>query len=233
MPYAGKIGEYYARSGFSNPVNQARAYSAQTALKTSTPAIMDAATRRQRTRAASNTGEQALLVLRKNGWIDTLFDARSEAVCRSAVEMVTALLWRIAIDETAATRRRHRYRAAAVVRHGRLLRLVLQAARLRRSSIMRRRARATVLTCSSEPVSCRPRSGPTAAPCPWRWRALDIEKLSAFGLARSCAEALEALTTGLVQRDPGPDDAFRTSRVPVGADACGDAHGARRRKCSQ
>ena len=33
---------------------------------------------------AGDTGEQALLVTRKNGWIDTLFDARSEAVCRSA-----------------------------------------------------------------------------------------------------------------------------------------------------
>ena len=45
---------------------------------------MVAATRRQRARAASNTGEQALLVLRKNGWMTSPDDARSEAVCRAA-----------------------------------------------------------------------------------------------------------------------------------------------------
>ncbi len=45
---------------------------------------MVAATRRQRVRAASNTGEQVLLLLRKNGCLDTLSVARSEAVCRSA-----------------------------------------------------------------------------------------------------------------------------------------------------
>ena len=45
---------------------------------------MVAATRRQRACAASNTGEQALLVLRKNGWMTSPDDARSEAVCRAA-----------------------------------------------------------------------------------------------------------------------------------------------------
>ena len=45
---------------------------------------MLAATRSQRARAASNTGEQALLVLRKSGWMNTPVDARSEAVCRAA-----------------------------------------------------------------------------------------------------------------------------------------------------
>ena len=45
---------------------------------------MVAATRRQRARAASNTGEQVLLVLRKNGWMTSPDDARSEAVCRAA-----------------------------------------------------------------------------------------------------------------------------------------------------
>lgn len=42
------------------------------------------ATRRQRARAASNTGEQALLVLRKNFWIGALHDVRTETVCRAA-----------------------------------------------------------------------------------------------------------------------------------------------------
>ena len=44
------------------------------------PAIMVAATRRQRARVAHNTGEQALLVLRKTDWMSTPDDARSEAV---------------------------------------------------------------------------------------------------------------------------------------------------------
>ena len=48
------------------------------------PAIMVAATRRQRARVAHNTGEQALLVLRKTDWMSTPDDARSEAVCRAA-----------------------------------------------------------------------------------------------------------------------------------------------------
>ena len=42
------------------------------------------ATRSQRARAASNTGEQALLVLRKSGAMASPDDARSEAVCRAA-----------------------------------------------------------------------------------------------------------------------------------------------------
>ena len=46
--------------------------------------MVAATTRRQRARAASNTGEQALLVLRKNGWMTSPDDARSEAVCRAA-----------------------------------------------------------------------------------------------------------------------------------------------------
>ena len=45
---------------------------------------MVASTRRQRARAASNTGEQALLLLRKNGWMASPDDARSEAVCLAA-----------------------------------------------------------------------------------------------------------------------------------------------------
>ena len=40
---------------------------------------MVAATRRQRARVAHNTGEQALLVLRKTGWMSTPADARSAA----------------------------------------------------------------------------------------------------------------------------------------------------------
>ena len=69
---------------FQRTSSQARAIQRTNCTQTSTTAIMLAATRRQRARAANDTGEQALLVTRKNGWIDTLYDARSEAVCRSA-----------------------------------------------------------------------------------------------------------------------------------------------------
>ena len=177
-------------------------------------------------------GEQALLVTRKNGWIDTLFDARSEAVCRSARSRRWVLLYcgegRLAIDaETArrlvlaigteppplsdtddfsACRARHaagaRLRAARVIfRHAKegacdSAYLLLEAGFVPAALGAYRRSVSVAL--SAEP--------------------LDVEKLSAFGLAGSCAEALEALTNGLVQRDPGPDDAFRTSRVPVGAE---------------
>ena len=194
---------------------------------------MLAATRRQRARAANDTGEQALLVTRKNGWIDTLFDARSEAVCRSAaladdVYCSIVAKGRLAIDaETArrlvvaigteppplsdtddffACRARHAAgracEAARVIFHHAKkgacdsAHLLLEAGFVPTAVGAYRRSVSVAL--SAEP--------------------LDIEKLSAFGLARSCAEALEALAAGVVQRDPGPDDAFRTSRVPVGAE---------------
>ena len=67
------------------------------------------ATRSQRARVAGDTGEQALLVTRKNGWIDTLYDARSEAVCRSAaladdVYCSIVAKGRLAIDAETARR---------------------------------------------------------------------------------------------------------------------------------
>jgi len=71
---------------------------------------MVAATRRQRARAASNTGEQALLVLRKNGWMASPDDARSEAVCRAAAltddtyGLVCAGEGRLTIDAATAQR---------------------------------------------------------------------------------------------------------------------------------
>jgi len=69
---------------------------------------MVAATRRQRARTASNTGEQALLVLRKTGWMSTPDDARSEAVCRAAAladdtyAFVDTAEGRLAIDAATA-----------------------------------------------------------------------------------------------------------------------------------
>jgi len=69
---------------------------------------MVAATRRQRARVAHNTGEQALLVLRKTGWMDTPDDARSEAVCRAAAladdvyAFVDTAEGRLAIDAATA-----------------------------------------------------------------------------------------------------------------------------------
>ena len=69
---------------------------------------MVAATRRQRARVAHNTGEQALLVLRKTGWMSTPDDARSEAVCRAAAltddvyAFVDTAEGRLAIDAATA-----------------------------------------------------------------------------------------------------------------------------------
>ena len=71
---------------------------------------MVAATRRQRARMANNTGEQALLVLRKTGWMSTPDDARSEAVCRAAAladdvyAFVDTVRGRLAIDAATAQR---------------------------------------------------------------------------------------------------------------------------------
>ena len=71
---------------------------------------MVAATRRQRARVAHNTGEQALLVLRKTGWMSTPDDARSEAVCRAAAladdvyAFVDTVEGRLAIDAATAQR---------------------------------------------------------------------------------------------------------------------------------
>ena len=163
---------------------------------------MLAATRRQRARAANDTGEQALLVTRKNGWIDTLYDARSEAVCRSAaladdVYCSIVAKGRLAIDaETArrlvvaigteppplsdtddffACRARHAAgracEAARVIFHHAKkgacdsAHLLLEAGFVPAAVGAYRRSVSVAL--SAEP--------------------LDIEKLSAFGLARSCA----------------------------------------------
>ena len=85
------------------------------------------ATRSQRPRAASNTGEQALLVLRKSGAMTSPDDARSEAVCRATAladdtysfaqpSVVGALLEVIALDSDEARmvyEKQHKYGSQA------------------------------------------------------------------------------------------------------------------------
>ena len=202
---------------------------------------------------AGDTGEQALLVTRKNGWIDTLFDARSEAVCRApaltddgycsivakgrlAIDAETARRLVLAIgteppplsdtDDFSACRARHAAgraceAASVVFRHAKegacdSAYLLLEAGFVPAAVGAYRRSVSVAL--SAEP--------------------LDVERIQRLRRA----EALEALTNGLVQKGPGTGrrvpNVSRAHRCRVRVagrprDHENGAHGARRRKCSQ
>ena len=191
------------------------------------------ATRSQRARVAGDTGEQALLVTRKNGWIDTLYDARSEAVCRSAaladdVYCSIVAKGRLAIDaETArrlvlaigteplplsdtddffACRARH-----AAVRACKAVQVIFHHAKQG--------------ACDSAHVLVTAGFVPAAVEAYQRSVSValsdetsDVERIEAFKLAWSAANALEALASSVGQRTQGPNDAFQTTR----ADICGE-----------
>ena len=194
---------------------------------------MVAATRRQRARAASNTGEQVLLVLRKNGCLDTLYVARSEAVCRSAALADDAYCsivakGRLAIDaETArrlvlaigteppplsdtddffACRARH-----AAVRACEAARVIFHHAKEGACDSAHVLLEAGFVPAAIE-VYRRSVSVALSA------ETVDVERIEAFKLAWRAAMALESLASGVRQHSLGPNDAFQTTRD----DVCGE-----------
>ena len=196
---------------------------------------MVASTRRQRARAASNTGEQALLLLRKNGWMASPDDARSEAVCLAA-----------ALDDDT-------YGAYGLVcTEGRLTIDAATAQRLvlaistepplsgaddffsfrTRNAAERACGASRVIfhhakegACDSTYLLLEAGFVPAAIEVYQRSvsvalsdETLDVERIEAFKLAWSAANALEALASSVGQRTQGPNDAFQTTR----ADVCGE-----------
>ena len=196
---------------------------------------MLAATRSQRARAASNTGEQALLVLRKSGWMNTPVDARSEAVCRAAALAddtygpVNEAEGRLTIDAATAQRLvlaigteeppplsdaddffSCRARNAA----GR----ACEAARV----IMRCAKHGA---CDSAHVLLEAGFVPAAVGAYQRSVSVALSdetppfvRIEAFKLASRAAMALESLASGVRQNRPETNDAFQTTR----ADICGE-----------
>jgi len=196
---------------------------------------MLAATRSQRARAASNTGEQALLVLRKSGWMNTPVDARSEAVCRAAALAddtygpVNEAEGRLTIDAATAQRLvlaigteeppplsdaddffSCRARNAA----GR----ACEAARV----IMRCAKHGA---CDSAHVLLEAGFVPAAVGAYQRSVSVALSdetppfvRIEAFKLASRAAMALESLASGVRQNRPETNDAFQTTR----ADVCGE-----------
>ena len=195
---------------------------------------MLAATRSQRARAASNTGEQALLVLRKSGWISSPNDARSEAVCRAtaladdtyghvctaegrlAIDAATARLLVEAIsteppplsdtDDFFACRARH-----AAVRACEAARVIFHHAKEG--------------ACDSAHVLVTAGFVPAAVEAYQRSVSValsdetsDVKRIEAFHVASSAANALVVLASSVGQRTQGPNDAFQTTR----ADICGE-----------
>ena len=192
------------------------------------------ATRRQRARAASNTGEQALLVLRKSGWISSPNDARSEAVCRAtaladdtyghvctaegrlAIDAATARLLVEAIsteppplsdtDDFFACRARH-----AAVRACKAVQVIFHHAKQG--------------ACNSAHVLVTAGFVPAAVEAYQRSVSValsdetsDVKRIEAFHVASSAANALVVLASSVGQRTQGPNDAFQTTR----ADICGE-----------
>ena len=192
------------------------------------------ATRRQRARAASNTGEQALLVLRKSGWISSPNDARSEAVCRAtaladdtyghvctaegrlAIDAATARLLVEAIsteppplsdtDDFFACRARH-----AAVRACEAARVIFHHAKEG--------------ACDSAHVLVTAGFVPAAVEAYQRSVSValsdetsDVKRIEAFHVASSAANGLVVLASSVGQRTQGPNDAFQTTR----ADICGE-----------
>ena len=192
------------------------------------------ATRRQRARAASNTGEQALLVLRKSGWISSPNDARSEAVCRAtaladdtygfvvtaegrlAIDAATARLLVEAIsteppplsdtDDFFACRARH-----AAVRACKAVQVIFHHAKQG--------------ACDSAHVLVTAGFVPAAVEAYQRSVSValsdetsDVKRIEAFHVASSAANALVVLASSVGQRTQGSNDAFQTTR----ADICGE-----------
>ena len=192
------------------------------------------ATRRQRARAASNTGEQALLVLRKSGWISSPNDARSEAVCRAtaladdtyghvctaegrlAIDAATARLLVEAIsteppplsdaDDFFACRARH-----AAVQACKAVQVIFHHAKQG--------------ACDSAHVLVTAGFVPAAVEAYQRSVSValsdetsDVKRIEAFHVASSAANALVVLASSVGQRTQGPNDAFQTTR----ADICGE-----------
>ena len=192
------------------------------------------ATRRQRARAASNTGEQALLVLRKSGWISSPNDARSEAVCRAtaladdtyghvctaegrlAIDAATARLLVEAIsteppplsdtDDFFACRARH-----AAVRACKAVQVIFHHAKQG--------------ACDSAHVLVTAGFVPAAVEAYQRSVSValsdetsDVKRIEAFHVASSAANGLVVLASSVGQRTQGPNDAFQTTR----ADICGE-----------
>ena len=194
---------------------------------------MVAATRRQRARAASNTGEQVLLVLRKNGCLDTLYVARSEAVCRStaladdaycsivangrlAIDAETARRLVLAIgseplpssdtDDFFACRARH-----AAVRACEAARVIFHHAEEGACDSAHVLLEAGFVPAAIE-VYRRSVSVALSA------ETLDVERIEAFKLAWRAAMALRSLASRVRQHSLGPNDAFQTTRD----DVCGE-----------
>jgi hypothetical protein len=195
---------------------------------------MLAATRSQRARAASNTGEQALLVLRKSGAMASPDDARSEAVCRATAladdtyGLVCTAEGRLAIDAATAQR------------------LVLAisteppplsdaddffSCRARNAAGRACGAARVIMRCAKQGACDSAHVFVTAGFVPAAVGAYqrsvsvalsdetsDVERIEAFKLAWSAANALEALASSVGQRTQGPNDAFQTTR----ADICGE-----------
>ena len=195
---------------------------------------MLAATRSQRARAASNTGEQALLVLRKSGAMASPDDARSEAVCRATAladdtyGLVHTAEGRLTIDAATAQR------------------LVLAisteppplsdtddffSCRARNAAGRACGAAKVIMRCAKQGACDSAHVLVTAGFVPAAVGAYqrsvsvalsdetsDVERIEAFKLAWNAANALEALASSVGQRTQGPNDAFQTTR----ADVCGE-----------
>ena len=196
---------------------------------------MVAATRRQRARVAHNTGEQALLVLRKTGWMSTPDDARSEAVCRAAAladdvyAFVDTTEGRLAIDAATAQR------------------LVLAigteeppsmsdsddffACRARHAAWRACEASQVIIqyaergACDSAYLLLEAGFVPAAVGAYRRSVSvalsddtLDVERIQAFELANRAALALEILASAVDDYSTEDKDAFRTTKD----DICGE-----------
>jgi hypothetical protein len=215
---------------FSTTLSQAR----NSASWTQQQVIMVAATRRQRARAASNTGEQALLVLRKSGWMASPDDARSEAVCRAAAladdtyGLVCTAEGRLTIDAATAQRL-----ALAISTEPPPLSDTDDFFSCRaRNAAGRACGAARVImryakegACDSAYVLLEAGFVPAAIEVYRRSVSValsdetsDVERIEAFKLAWSAANALESLANGVRQARPETNDAFQTTRD----DVCGE-----------
>ena len=192
------------------------------------------ATRSQRARAASNTGEQALLVLRKSGWMGTPDDVRSEAVCRAAAladdtyGLVVTAEGRLAIDAATAQRL-----VLAIGTESPPLADANDFFACRARDAAGRACEAAIIlisyakegACDSAYLLLEAGYIPAAVGAYQRSVAValsdetsDVERIEAFKLAWRAAWALEHLASAVGQHSLGPNDAFRKTRD----DVCGE-----------
>jgi hypothetical protein len=192
------------------------------------------ATRSQRARAASNTGEQALLVLRKSGWMGTPDDARSEAVCRAAAladdtyGLVVTAKGRLAIDAATAQRL-----VLAIGTESPPLADANDFFACRARDAAGRACEAAIIlisyakegACDSAYLLLEAGFIPAAVGAYQRSVAValsdetsDVERIEAFKLAWRATWALENLASAVGQHSLGPNDAFRRTRD----DVCGE-----------